>query len=84
MAPIADGLFVIAQNVNDGSRLDEDGVLGRRVTRNMMRKCPEVPIAKKGSKLSFQVGGKAPWCSQGGDARGRFALPSTKNSVKCL
>ena len=26
VAPIADGLFVIAQNVNDGSMFDEDGV----------------------------------------------------------
>ena len=84
VAPIFDGLFVVAQDVDNRGMLHEDGLEGRRRTRNMMSKSLSVPRTKKPTKFFFQIWVQNPRSSKSTNSWSGLAFPPADRCVDCL
>ena len=80
VAPIVNRLFVVAQDVNNRRVLHEDGLEGRRMTRNVMSKSLSVPRSKKPTKFFFQIRGQN---LKGLEGR-RFSEPACLSTIGSL
>ena len=59
--PVVNGLFVIAQDVQDCRMFDEDRLEGRSVTWYLVSQHPDMPLSQKLLQGFLEVWSEAPW-----------------------
>ena len=84
VAPIFNRLFVVAQDVDNRRVLHEEGLKGRRMTRNMMSKSLCVPRTKKPTKFFFQIWEQNPRSSKSTNSRSGLAFSPSDRCVDGL